>query len=391
MKSIPIVVVGYNRPNSLERVLRSLLNAHYPAEVQVPLHISVDGGGPNGTAEVANSFIWPFGQKHTQIRSQHLGMRENSVQSIDAVISAGAAVFIEDDSVVSPFFYEYCLSSYERYFDQTDVFAVSLYAMGFCEFDQHRFSPIQDGFDNYFMSSATTWAAMFLRTGWLSFRHWLRDEISKPITASDNLPVSITNWPKTSWKRFLNKFLSKKGSYFSYPRVSFSANYTDQGTHFSGHTSNFCVELAFKRFSHRLSTTKESRSIYDPFYEIDSRILSRFLGGVDPDDLDVDLRQIKVISQLRRRYAISTRVNSSPMLAFGDLLFPLESNILNATALSPRGFQPVSLGERKNLTDTSNHSAAYRTKYYHGDLGVRREIGLMVDRAKLAASRMRLR
>ena len=40
--SVPIIVIGYNRPKALERLLNSLLNASYPGKVD--LIISIDGG-----------------------------------------------------------------------------------------------------------------------------------------------------------------------------------------------------------------------------------------------------------------------------------------------------------------------------------------------------------
>ena len=61
MADIPIVVVAYNRMDSLKRILGSLLNAEYPAAAK--LIISIDRGDNADVLNFAEEFSWPFGEK----------------------------------------------------------------------------------------------------------------------------------------------------------------------------------------------------------------------------------------------------------------------------------------------------------------------------------------
>ena len=60
---IAIVTVGYNRVDSLSRLLASLNNANYSND-EVTLVISVDKSNTNIVEEFADSFLWKYGKKN---------------------------------------------------------------------------------------------------------------------------------------------------------------------------------------------------------------------------------------------------------------------------------------------------------------------------------------
>ena len=61
--NIAIVVVGYNRPDSIEHLLNSLLRAEY-GEEKVNLVISLDKGQrQKEIKDIAERIIWPYGEK----------------------------------------------------------------------------------------------------------------------------------------------------------------------------------------------------------------------------------------------------------------------------------------------------------------------------------------
>ena len=70
-----IVVVAYNRPKSLSRILSSLENANYPRE-PVPLIISIDWAEDNlDVLEIAKDFNWKFGEKKVIYQQMNLGLK----------------------------------------------------------------------------------------------------------------------------------------------------------------------------------------------------------------------------------------------------------------------------------------------------------------------------
>ena len=68
---IAVVVVGYNRINSIKRVLGSLSKAHY--SVDVPLVLSIDASGCLPLYEYVKSFEWKHGDKYVIIREKKWG------------------------------------------------------------------------------------------------------------------------------------------------------------------------------------------------------------------------------------------------------------------------------------------------------------------------------
>ena len=59
---IAIIVVGYNRPDALKRILKSLADAKYDY-ADIPLRISIDHSGNQEVINVAQTFEWKHGSK----------------------------------------------------------------------------------------------------------------------------------------------------------------------------------------------------------------------------------------------------------------------------------------------------------------------------------------
>ena len=57
-----IVVVAFNRPRSLQRLLTFLSKAQYP-DKNITLIISIDRGDNQNVLNIANDFVWEFGEK----------------------------------------------------------------------------------------------------------------------------------------------------------------------------------------------------------------------------------------------------------------------------------------------------------------------------------------
>lgn len=58
---LAIVVVAYNRTDSVSRLLGSLAKAHY--SIPAPLIISIDKSNTDDVAKLADSFEWEHGPK----------------------------------------------------------------------------------------------------------------------------------------------------------------------------------------------------------------------------------------------------------------------------------------------------------------------------------------
>ena len=75
-QKIAIVTVGYNRLNSIKRLLQSLTEAHYNID-DVPLVISIDASGDEELYDYVRNYEWVHGQKYVIIHETRLGLREH--------------------------------------------------------------------------------------------------------------------------------------------------------------------------------------------------------------------------------------------------------------------------------------------------------------------------
>lgn len=108
MSRYGIIAIGYNRPDSMQRLLTKLAMVDYKGD-DVLLIISLDLSGTNDVKEIAESYEWKYGNKIVRIQEEKLGLRRHVLMcgtymeeyQLDAV-----AVF-EDDVIPSPAFYIY--------------------------------------------------------------------------------------------------------------------------------------------------------------------------------------------------------------------------------------------------------------------------------------------
>ena len=121
-----IVVVAFNRPDSLKRLLGSLKKGHYPDDIK--LIISIDHSPDNSpVVDCANDFEWNAGEKEIIIHPENLGLRRHILSCGDLSYKYGSVIILEDDLFVSPFFYQYSLDALDFYKDKDDIAGIGLF------------------------------------------------------------------------------------------------------------------------------------------------------------------------------------------------------------------------------------------------------------------------
>src|SRR4030043_1928352 len=127
MKYSPaIVVVAYNRPRSLERLLSSLRNAKKISNAE--LIISIDNKEPENIIikNIADAFEWPYGDKKVIYQEKRLGLKQHVLQCGDLSQKYGSIIMLEDDLMVSPYFYDFAKKALEFYDGDDKIGGVSL-------------------------------------------------------------------------------------------------------------------------------------------------------------------------------------------------------------------------------------------------------------------------
>ncbi|MFQ6610522.1 MAG: glycosyltransferase family 2 protein, partial [Fidelibacterota bacterium] len=216
-----IIVVTYNRPACLERLLASLKNAVYP-DSTVKLIISIDGNCDPSTTNYASKFKWDFGDKEVINRTEHLGLKHHILTCGNMVENYHSIIILEDDLMVSPHYYEFAFKAQEFYSKFSEISGVSLYQYDITENGFYPFTPIDDAFSTYFMQLPSSWGQAWTDKQWEKFRLWF-DSRESALT-QPNLPLYVSQWPDTSWKKIFTSYLMETNRYFVFPRRSFTTN-----------------------------------------------------------------------------------------------------------------------------------------------------------------------
>ncbi|MBS4065613.1 MAG: glycosyltransferase [Chitinophagaceae bacterium] len=345
---IAIVVVAFNRPLSLKRLLESLNAANFDSYTGVHLIISIDFSGKSDCTNIAESFEWEYGTKTVIKRSENLGLKKHIFKCGDLTEKHDAIIMLEDDLFVSPFFYKFAQQAYFFYKDEEIIAGVSLYNNVFNEVALCPFEPVHDGFDNYFMQVPCSWGQLWTIQQWNKFRDYINELDS--FDEDGSLPANVLLWPTaSSWKKIFYKYLVDKGKYFVYPRVSLTTNFGEAGEHVIEKQLVFQSPLLLKQKTFQFSLFKNSFSIYDPYFELTGECYNKITGS----DLDVsfDLNNTKQLSKVKSKYLISGKKCKRQEKQYAVNLYPYENNILFNRAASD-GEYYFSLGKTADFFDT---------------------------------------
>lgn len=261
-----IVVMGYNRPKSLTRLLNALDNCNY--SVSVDLIISLDKSDKQfELKKIATDFNWKYGDKSLKIQEQRLGLRNHVLSCGDLVENYEGLVMFEDDIVPSDFFYDYIIQAKSSYKNIDDIAGISLYSPTINEMVEKPFIPISSKYDVFFIQSASSWGQYWTKDMWYKFRKWYlkNDSILKN---TGDMPDKIYSWPKTSWKKYFMKYLVETNRYFVYPYISLSTNFSDVGQHVHQEMSLYQVPILLDQREYVLPSFEEGIK-YDAFFELD--------------------------------------------------------------------------------------------------------------------------
>lgn len=323
---IPIAVATYNRPDSLERLLRSIQNALYDAPVK--LYLSVDGGCDNRTIEIVRNFEWSQGEKEIIFHENNIGLR-NHILSLSAISEKHEGIIIlEDDLYVSQVFYQYAQQCFDFYLHDQDIGGFSLFSHHYNATAQFPFYPLHDDSDVFFIQYASSWGQFFSRTQWVKFTNWYSKNRNLNLDHDTQLPPDVAAWPETSWKKYFIKFLIERNCYFVFPRQSFVTNFCDNGQHMK-HSENYMqLPLQYQNKRYTYKKIDESYSVYDAFCEILPDRLNRLYPHLKNYDYETDLYGMKYLKNIQHQFILTTQYCYSSILSFGRKMKPLEANII---------------------------------------------------------------
>ena len=317
-----IVAVGYNRVESLKRLIGSLQNADYEGDV-VSLIISIDNSGEDAVEQYASTVAWPFGELIIKTYPERMGLRKHILTCGDYVYNYDAIAVIEDDIYVSPAFYRFMKQSVRYYENDMNIAGISLYSHLWNENVQRPFCPEKRAYDIYFLQYAQSWGQIWMPKQWKMFRDWYENH-SGEIEADNKTPKHITQWAKTSWLKYHIKYCIENNKYFVYPYLSFSTNFVEVGQHCKTSNKIYQVPMDYENFRDFFLPPYGSTEVpyYDAFFE----------RQIDPADIKLDDRVMVDLYGAKNcgpeRYIISTRrLDYKIVKKYGLHLRPQEMNV----------------------------------------------------------------
>ena len=124
-----IVVLTWNRPIALTRLLSSLERSYYHHGWNIILEIHIDGGGgENGdkVRDVAAAFDFSHGEKVILAKAENEGALA-AWKSVWSWKENELFIMIEDDAELSPYWYLWLSNAWHAYGKRDDMAAISLY------------------------------------------------------------------------------------------------------------------------------------------------------------------------------------------------------------------------------------------------------------------------
>ena len=292
-----IVIVAFDRPHSLSRLLHSLKHAYFSekdSDANIPLVISIDQGGDKTVFDIAESFEWKYGEKRIINHGQRMGLKNHILSCGELVNEFGSIIMLEDDLFLSPTFYDFAAKALEFTSKDPRIGGISLYAHKFNVFARLPFEPIDDGYDNWYFQFASSWGQAWTANQWNGFAEWQNEHDGEDLSGN-GLPNDIAAWKESSWLKYAIKYLIETDKYFLYPRISYTTNFADAGTHSARALSELQIPLSHGAFNHPerinsgrplyFSSLDDSGSVYDAYFENSLLPYEMDLYGIKSRDL----------------------------------------------------------------------------------------------------------
>lgn len=321
---IAIVIVAYNRAETVARLLESLNNAHYSQEV--PLIISIDKSNTNVVEQLADAYEWIHGPKVVVKHENNLGLRKHILSIGEYTKKFDAIVVLEDDLVVSPCFYDYALQTVSKYYKCPEIAGISLFSFPFNNYLSLPFYPSKDEYDVFLMQIAQSWGQIWMKDQWEEFIKWYENN-NEEFGILRHLPSNICRWGSKSWLKYHYKYCIENKKYFVYPYTSLTSNSGAAGTHSTVATNiNQTILQGGKKYRYFLPDVNIATK-YDGFYESLTVETYLKLG----DSVCIDLYGLKK-NALNSRYWLTTeRADFKILNTYGLEYYPIEENVLRET------------------------------------------------------------
>ena len=297
-----IIVIAYNRPRSLKRLLDSLARAYYP-DNNVSLIISIDGNKNTDVKNVAELFEWKFGNKYILIQNPRLGLKKHICSASDIAAEKGSFIVIEDDISVSPYFYNFAIHAINYYQDDPVIAGISLYGYSIAESCLLPFYTLVDDADIYFMKFPSSWGQCFTPKQWNNFKVFNSTDKNNNVI----LPLFINDWKNNSWKKDFAAYMISQNKFFVFPKISLTTNFSEKGINSPFKIDVFQVPLQLKEMKYNFLKISDSDNKFDEHFELLPQSVKKIIPDFSDIDFAVDLYGTKEIQEIQEKFILTVR------------------------------------------------------------------------------------
>lgn len=361
-----VIVIGYNRKDSIKRLLSCLSACDYGKDSPV-LIISIDKSDTKEVEEYANDFLWKFGEKIVKTFPERLGLKQHIFKCGSYMEEYGldAVAVFEDDIVPSVDFYNYMKQSVLYYGEDEKVAGLALYSYNWNPVANKPFSPAVGNSDVYLSQFAVSWGQIWLRAQWKDFVQWYEQTDESAVQGAE-IPDCVKAWDK-SWLKYHIAYCSIMKKYFVYPYRSLSTCFSEPGEHTENsynHLQVPVVEVPGKTY--QFTKVQDIKIRYDSFFE--SELLKRTLQQRGYETC-VDLYGLKGMQKGQRYWLTLEDAPYKIQKSYGLRLKPHEQNILNEIEGSEiRLYDIQQLSNEKNSRKFCYNKFMY---YFNGSIDKR--------------------
>lgn len=322
-----IIAIGYNRVESMNRLLTKLNECDYQNRKDILLIISIDNSGSDDIEKVARKFEWKFGKKIIKTYPIRLGLRKHILKCGNYLneYDLDAMAVFEDDIYPSLDFYNYMNQAVKYYKNSESIAGISLYSHAWNSDANCPFQPIYNKYDTYFIKYAQSWGQVWMKNQWNDFIEWYNLNAEKPLDKK-KIPENITGWPESSWLKYHIAYCIEKNKYFVYPYKSLSTCFTEIGEHYKKQTSLFQVPIQSEsNRQYNFSVFDEDSIKYDMFFE--SEFVNKYLVEYH-NNLCVDIYGRKENKEGKRFWMTTKKKDFYVVKSYGLKMYPHEANII---------------------------------------------------------------
>lgn len=317
-----IVVVGYNRLDSLKRLLSSLEESQYDGDT-IPLIISIDASGNEELYNFVKAYNWIYGLCYVNIQTQRLGLKKHILQCGNLTRFFKSIVLLEDDIVVSPYFYKYVKTAVEYYSSDKTVAQISLYRNEVNGFVHLPFEPRYSGADVFLMQDISTWGECWTEDMWNDFIEWY-DQHDENYVNKVRMPEKIKKWTR-AWSKYYYAYIIDTRKYVLFPYISLTTNYSEAGEHDEVGTISLQTNMLYGEMTYTMRDSTDLER-YDAY--CNNEILYESLS-LEKDQLELDLYGYGELDN-SKQYLLSTQILPYKVVkSFSLCMRPIEQNVIS--------------------------------------------------------------